>query len=161
MSPLSPYPTLVRSRVEGEYLGIAGTARPVSYNVNGVRYVDIHFDLRLNGPKKGETSELSAGLKADDGGAEASLGVKESTTISSQGSRPFGRVYRITGLSKPTTYGEFDWGTHQLTTKNTQLELEELADRRLDVSDFELDDDDVGDGLFTLYANWIVHSYSD
>lgn len=153
----------------GDYLSIEASTQPLSGDESGTRYADIYFDLRLHGPKKIESSELNGGVKASAGldsggdktGAELSVGGKQATSISSQGSRPFRRAYRVTSLSKPTQYGVFDWSTHQLTTKETNLRMTELTDARLDFSDFELDDDDVGDDLFSFYANWIIHSYSD
>lgn len=153
----------------GEYLSMGADVVAHSVSLNGQQYCDVFFDVQVGGPNKTSTTAVSVGAKASaqnaskDRGGEISAGVVFSTSVTSQGTRAFRRVFRISSLGKPVDTVQFDPDAPFAPPKliQTQLTENERKDLHQDFEGFELDDDDVGDDVFSFYSNWILHSSSE
>ncbi len=150
-----------------QYLSMGADVTSYSFNQSGTRYCDTHFDVKIGGPGKTETSGISIGLSAGiKNGAETleaggSATWQHSTATTSQGTAAFRRVYRITSLSKPideTVVVSDESKPMGFAVKKIKTGMVFSEQESKDFSGFELDDDDVGDTATTFYANWILHS---
>jgi hypothetical protein len=150
-----------------DYLSIGANVSSHSVDLNGERFADVFFDVQIGGPNKTETTAVGlngkvTGSNSDKSkGAELGASVVFSSAVSSQGTAAFRRVFRISSLDVAELAAVPDPKTNEMRPKATNMSLAERGDMHSDFSDFELDDDDVGDGAFSFYANWVLHSYSD
>jgi hypothetical protein len=148
-----------------EYLSVGADVSATSVAMKGQRFADVLFDVKIGGPHKTETSTVGVSLKGSASNKEKTEGVEVgasvtfSTSVSSQGTRSFRRAFRISSQNEPAKI--LDSSSGKPTPVDTAMSLEEVLDLHEDFDDFELDDDDVGDDVTSLYANWVLHSYSD
>lgn len=152
----------------GEYLSMGADVSAHSVNENGTKSADVYFNIQIGGPGKTETSGVEVGAKVgvskgdgkNSNGAEASANVTFSTAITSQGTRAFRRVYRITSLGQKVDQVEMhDVANPSPTMVSSAMLFGQRTDLKQDFEDFELDDDDVGDTVTTFYANWKIDSF--
>jgi hypothetical protein len=149
-----------------EQLNMSADVSAFSLRENNENFTDIYFNVEIGTRGTTHTSgftvagKVAAGDPKEGGGGEVSVGGTFSSTTSSQGSRSFRRVYRVSSV-KPFKTIEFDAQTVKMKEVETGLVLQEQTALHRDFSDWEIDDDDVGDQWDTFYANWILHSYSD
>lgn len=152
----------------GEYLSMGANIVANSIELKGKHFADVTFDIQIGGPNKTETTAIGASAKVTASNSDKSAGgeigasVVFSTAVTSRGTRSFRRAFRVSGLEKPQKVFTFD-PAEPYTPKLVEMGMieDERTDLHEDFSGFELDDDDVGDTVFSFNANWILHSYSD
>ena len=148
-----------------QYLSMGADVTSYSFNEGGKRYCDTHFDVKIGGPGKTETSGVSIGLsaglknKAQTVEAGGSVSWQHSTATTSQGTAFFRRVFRVDSLThevKQIVESHDKDSVYGMKMAKSGMGFETVETK--DFHGFELDDDDVGDSLTTFYANWILHS---
>lgn len=140
-----------------EFLSFATAQSTAGGTEKGQSFAEITFDTTMYSVAKSEDSGLSAEVSLPENVGK--IGASEKTTRQSRAGAPLRRAYRYTA-------GDTYWSPEMLASGEAavmphQIHQQELLNRRRDVENFEIDDDDAGDTWTTLYANWELKSGGD
>lgn len=100
----------------------------------------------MNGKFTGSNADKSRGV-------ELGASVVFSSAVTSQVTASFRRVFRVSSLDVAEMGVVPDPKTNAMRRKAMNMSLAERADMHTDFSGFEFDDNDVGDGVLSFYAN--------